>query len=244
MPIWIQQRPITLFQALLVSLLLHLGLLAVPLVHDFGQAAGREADGILVATLLGVQKGGGERLPEVVVESSIETTVEKKPMEHELPVVETASEPFKPLSADSPAPKSPLSPPAVLVMPPDTPDPTRYFQRTELSRPPVLQTEPVLEVSDALKAAKVPLEPVVLRLYIDTNGLVERVEVLGDKSPSVFSEAAVAAFASMRFLPGEIASVAVKSQLLLEVDFDALLPGASRASGSQYLRGPPATVRR
>ena len=54
--------------------------------------------------------------------------------------------------------------------------------------------------------------------------------MLSSDPPSVFDEAAVAAFANLRFRPGEIEGVAVTSQTAFEVYFDDSESGRSADS--------------
>ncbi|HUP07491.1 MAG TPA: TonB family protein [Caldimonas sp.] len=74
---------------------------------------------------------------------------------------------------------------------------------------------------------------VVLRLYIDESGTVERVDVLQANPPGLFENAARTAFAAARFSPGRIAGIAVKCQLTIEVEFTPINRG-SDVSGRTY----------
>jgi len=67
---------------------------------------------------------------------------------------------------------------------------------------------------------------VVLRLYINEHGTVDRAEVLRSTPPGLFDASAVDAFSNARFSPGYLAGVAVKSQMTIEVKFRALGSGA------------------
>jgi len=74
---------------------------------------------------------------------------------------------------------------------------------------------------------------VVLRLYIDETGAVERVDVLQGTPPGLFENAARTAFEAARFSPGRIAGIAVKCQLAIEVEFTPINRG-SDVSGRTY----------
>ena len=74
---------------------------------------------------------------------------------------------------------------------------------------------------------------VVLRLYIDETGSVDRVDVLRAAPPGLFENAARTAFAAARFSPGRIAGIAVKCQLTIEVEFTPINRG-SEVSGRTY----------
>ncbi len=95
-----------------------------------------------------------------------------------------------------------------------------YFSRAELTVPPVLQDAPRLHFPDGLSGAWTGRGRVLLRVFLGVSGAVEGIEVLSSDPPSVFDEAAVAAFANLRFRPGEIEGVAVTSQTHFEVYFD------------------------
>jgi periplasmic protein TonB len=74
---------------------------------------------------------------------------------------------------------------------------------------------------------------VVLRLYIDESGSVERVDVLQATPPGLFENAARTAFAEAHFSPGRIAGMAVKCQLTIEVEFTPINRGGA-VSGRTY----------
>ncbi|MGA8048937.1 MAG: TonB family protein [Burkholderiales bacterium] len=69
---------------------------------------------------------------------------------------------------------------------------------------------------------------VVVRLYINEKGNVDRVETVRATPPGYFEQAAERAFRAARFSPGRKGKQAVKAQLLIEVSFDAP-PAASPA---------------
>lgn len=109
-----------------------------------------------------------------------------------------------------------------------------YFPRRELTLPPVLQDEPALRPppgSSPARGARVRL-----RVLIAADGAVDRVEVLDSGVPAAVSDAAVAAFAGLRFRPGEIEGVAVRSEARFEIDFDEAAAGSSHASDRFRLR--------
>jgi protein TonB len=61
----------------------------------------------------------------------------------------------------------------------------------------------------------------VLALYIDENGHVRRTEPQSEGLEPVFAQAAHDAFLQARFQPGELKGQAVKSRILIEVNFEA-----------------------
>ena len=101
---------------------------------------------------------------------------------------------------------------------PGLPD-VRYFTTRELSRQPTL-AEPV-----KLGVPRGAIAPeggkVALRLWIGESGSVEIIRVLRTNVPVIMTETAVTAFKAARFQPGEINGQAVRSQLAIEVGFDA-----------------------
>jgi TonB family protein len=63
-----------------------------------------------------------------------------------------------------------------------------------------------------------------IRLFINERGFVDRVAIEESRASAKFGEAAAAAFRTAQFEPGKLKGVAVKSQILIEVDFQPLLP--------------------
>ena len=74
---------------------------------------------------------------------------------------------------------------------------------------------------------------VVLRLFINERGGVDKAEVLSSTPPGLFDAAALEAFGNARFSPGYFAGVPVKSQVTFEVKIRGLGSG-SAASGRTY----------
>ena len=67
---------------------------------------------------------------------------------------------------------------------------------------------------------------VVLTLYINERGIVDRVEVDDASVPAPFADAARRAFLLATFTPGRVHDQAVRSQLQIEVNFNAGAPGS------------------
>jgi protein TonB len=65
---------------------------------------------------------------------------------------------------------------------------------------------------------------VVIRLYIDEKGSVERVETLRADPPGVFEQSAERAFRAAHFTPGMKAGRAVKTRMTIEVRYDSPPP--------------------
>jgi TonB family protein len=62
---------------------------------------------------------------------------------------------------------------------------------------------------------------VPLALFIDENGVVQRVRVEGVALPPVLEDAAVAAFRQARFTPGQVDGQVVRSLIKVAVTFEA-----------------------
>lgn len=92
----------------------------------------------------------------------------------------------------------------------------RYYLASELERPPSpLQTvEPENPVESGSREGIV-----VLRLLINERGSVDEVTVVRAEPSGVFEKSALAAFGGARFSPGMLSGAAVKSQLLVEVQY-------------------------
>jgi TonB family protein len=67
-----------------------------------------------------------------------------------------------------------------------------------------------------------------IRLFINERGFVDRVAIEESKDSPKFGAAAAEAFRTAQFQPGKLKGVAVKSQVLIEVDFHPLLPPGVR----------------
>ena len=65
---------------------------------------------------------------------------------------------------------------------------------------------------------------VVIRLYIDEKGSVERVQTLRANPPGVFEQSAERAFRAAHFTPGMKAGRAVKTEMTIEVSYDSPPP--------------------
>jgi protein TonB len=123
---------------------------------------------------------------------------------------------------------------AVLALPPAAD--SWYFPRRELTLPPVLQDEPLLRPPAGSSPGRGGR--VLLRVLIAADGAVDRVEVLGSGVPAGHADAAVAAFAGLRFRPGEIEGVAVRSEARFAVDFDEAAAGSSHVSDRVGVQSP------
>lgn len=92
----------------------------------------------------------------------------------------------------------------------------RYFQSRELSvRPRVRE-----DVPSDFGIDGVPAQAVILRLFINEEGDVDRVAVERSFLPEEQSQRLIDAFSKVRFHPGARDNVAVKSQMKIEVRLD------------------------
>ncbi len=96
----------------------------------------------------------------------------------------------------------------------------RYFLTRELDVRPGITARVEPEYPDA--AARRALSgKVMLRIYIDETGAVERAVALRADPPGYFEEAAARAFLAARFTPGLKGGRPVKVQMTLEVTFES-----------------------
>jgi len=113
-----------------------------------------------------------------------------------------------------------------------------YFPRSELTVAPKLLDEPLIPQPEKPGTAVQRSGKVVLRVFVGAGGAVDRVEVAGSSLPAVFDEAATAAFARLRFRPGEIEGVAVNSETRFEIVFDGSETDSSHATDRVSIGDP------
>lgn len=100
---------------------------------------------------------------------------------------------------------------------------TTYFPTRALDVRPGIKTR--IQPEYPQSAARQGLSgKVVLRLYIDEKGIVERVETLSAQPPGVFERSAERAFSAARFSPGMKNKRPVRTQMTIEVSFDSPKP--------------------
>ncbi|MGB8432984.1 MAG: TonB family protein [Burkholderiales bacterium] len=126
---------------------------------------------------------------------------------HASVVIAAAVEPAKPAAA-----------PAKPVV--GSADPV-YYKRSQLEARPYIVTkvDPAFPIGGPPTGGKARI-----RLFINERGFVDRVTVVESAASAKFGEAAADAFRKAQFEPGKLKGVAVKSQVLIEVDFPSLLP--------------------
>lgn len=129
------------------------------------------------------------------------------PVEHDL----AAALPLFDLQA-SPVP----APELALARVPAPPLP-RYFRAAELDRRPTPVTDILPEFP---REAAVRTGRVRVRVLINEQGIPDQVVILKAEPAGVFDESARAAFGTARYSPGMAGGVAVKSELLVEVEYE------------------------
>lgn len=97
-------------------------------------------------------------------------------------------------------------------------DPDHYWPRPQLTRPPVPRT--MVAIDFPVGEPTPGRHKAVLALYIDDEGLVQRVDTSDAQLPEPYIAAARNAFLVARFEPGQIQGQAVRSLIHIEVQFD------------------------
>ncbi len=146
-------------------------------------------------------------------------------------------EPLKVPATDAPTPKrDPVKPPEISATAPEVPIPgivipvfamPEYFPASRLAPSPKLLEAPEPVFPDG---AGVDTGSVVLRLRINEQGRVDDAAVLRAQPPGLFEQAALDAFRKARFSPGRMLGVAVKSELVFEIQFNRMAAGESGAT--------------
>lgn len=93
----------------------------------------------------------------------------------------------------------------------------RYYRREELSQPPQALTYPAIRVPEGDDPRIIG--SVSLRLFLSDTGLVDEIAVQNATLPEPYVAEIVSAHSKLRFKPGELNGMPVKSQLEFEVDF-------------------------
>lgn len=104
-----------------------------------------------------------------------------------------------------------------------TPSDADYLSASRLSQRPAAVG--AIDVPYPDMPSNATVAPLVLTLFINERGTVDRIQVENDDAPAAFAEAARSAFALAVFTPGRIDAHAVKSQLRIEVDFGPIDAG-------------------
>jgi hypothetical protein len=102
------------------------------------------------------------------------------------------------------------------------PSEPHYFLANELTEKPLVLQDipPTLNLS--LRGAAV--QPVVLRLLINEQGDIDRVEIDESELPEEAEKLVIQAFSKIKFYPGKLDASFVKSQLRIEVILDNTPP--------------------
>jgi TonB family protein len=96
-------------------------------------------------------------------------------------------------------------------------DESAYFRASQLTvRPSAAE---YIEVAYPKEVARQGSLRTTLAIFIDEDGTVARIDVISQRLPAVFEDAALTAFRRAQFRPGKIGDKAVKSRMLVEVEF-------------------------
>ncbi len=127
------------------------------------------------------------------------------------------------LEADVPSASAGAGTPAVRSPASAIPGVRRYYTTRELDVKPAIRTRVEPEYPEAA-ARRFLGGKVVVRLFIDEAGVVERAVAVKAEPAGYFEKAAERAFAAARFAPGKINGLAVPSELTVEVVFESVAP--------------------
>jgi TonB family protein len=114
---------------------------------------------------------------------------------------------------------------AVAAAVPSVPSTTYYYRTHDLDVRPGILTRVEPAYPDTALARGLSGK-VVLRLYINEKGTVDRVETLSAAPAGYFEASAEHAFQAARFTPGRKGKQAVRTQMVIEVSFEAPAPAA------------------
>ncbi|MEO5883010.1 MAG: TonB family protein [Caldimonas sp.] len=158
-----------------------------------------------------------------------EATLSRSPALPSLPAPTPVPDPppaSRPVTTPTASPPVADTPPVVAP-----PAPTlTYYGSMGLDPPP----RPLSDIEQLVPAAAGSRGgTVVLRMYINEQGTVDKAEVLRSMPPGVFDAAALEAASRARFSPGYLAGVPVKSQVTYEMKWGALGSGAE-SGGRTY----------
>lgn len=229
-----ERLPTNFWWALGVSLLLHLFFLELGSVFDRPDGA-RELRGMALQVSLQAELASFE-LASDLANDSVETSetisgrLSSSVEAVEAPVfLETRKTPLTEEQGRR-SRQGQDAPTAIQDIPVAAVDGSRYFRRSELTRPPVLLDEPMIDAPDDAENEVQPSGKVSLRLFVSASGELDRAEIERSAARSDFEDAAVAAFLPLHFSPAQIDGVAVNSQVVFEIDCDRQAHGSSRSS--------------
>lgn len=191
--------------ALLLSVSVHLGL---GMVVGMGSGEGRTLPQSSVQVLT-VQLAGPDKQPDKLVSASSLSSPSS-------PDIAASSGPSEtPLSAAVPSPPPPRRNNAPALVPLLEPAEPRYFRLSELTQKPLVLQDVSSELQ--LDMPGVAPQPVILRLFINTEGEIDKVTVEDSHLPEQAERRVIDTFSTLRFQPGKIGRISVRSQLRIEV---------------------------
>ena len=194
---------------ILVSLAVHAGMIV--LVGSGGDGGGRVKNEGVGRSVLAAYIAPPADVGQLALSSNtaVETSSVRKP---------------RPIAAPTPTSGSDEAAPAVEITTPTGP---YYFRSRELTRRPILLGDDISRL--VVELPGFPPLPVILRLLISEEGSVDRVMVEDSTLPEAVESRIIEAFANVRFLPGKIDDIAVRSQLRVEVRLENA-PGANAST--------------
>lgn len=162
------------------------------------------------------EKAGESVMPELVLRR--QEIVEVRPDESGR-TGQATPEPVAPRVADAPSPPQPAT----------TRDTPGHRGGVGLGKQPRLLSDISLDYPASAGDRE---GRVTLRIVVSTAGSVDDIVVINSDPPGVFDSAAINAFSSARFAPGEMLGVPVKAAIVVEVDF--LPTSRGNVSGRGY----------
>ncbi|MBI3229318.1 MAG: hypothetical protein HYZ45_03790 [Burkholderiales bacterium] len=107
----------------------------------------------------------------------------------------------------------------------------RYFNSKELSEKPQVIEDIGHDI--ALDTPGAPAQTLVILLYINEEGTIDKVELLQANLPHEMALAVADNFRRLKFKPGQLHGVAVKSLLKIEVQLEATNPAKIQTGGAK-----------
>jgi len=97
----------------------------------------------------------------------------------------------------------------------------RYFPMNELSERPILEKN--IPPDKTIDLPDIPIQSGVVKLLINEQGSIDKVVFDGTSFPEEVKQFVTDSFSAVRFKPGKIGELAVKSQLSIEVTLERVL---------------------
>lgn len=190
--------------ALALSLFAHLGVGYLITASNGGEHAHAVGHASTKALSLYVQRTGGD--------SQLPPAVSRMPEKHSIHTQKGGSE------EGIASPRHSMDSTAIVSI--DQPVQPYYFHLSELTQQPGILHDDVSNL--ILRVPGLPPQSVILRLFINDQGEVDRVLVEDSYLSAEVERHVVEAFSKMRFQPGKIGEEFVRSQLRIEVRLESV----------------------